>query len=65
MVGGHYAIVEQLLWRGADLAPALKKKAAGNSSTVPDNIRLLVERTREVHCRRNNFLSVSYFNLYL
>jgi hypothetical protein len=59
MVGGHYAIVEQLLWRGADLAPALKK-AAGKSSTIPENIRLLVERTREVYCGRNSFFSAIF-----
>jgi len=64
MVGGHFAIVEQLLWGGADLAPALNKMAAGKSSTIPENIRLLVERTREVYCGRNSFFS-AILNLYL
>ncbi len=64
MVGGHYAIVEQLLWRGADLAPALNKIAAEKSSTIPENILLLVERTREVYCGRNSFFS-AILNLYL
>jgi hypothetical protein len=64
MVGGHYAIVEQLLWRGADPAPALNKMAAGKSSTIPENILLLVERTREVYRGRNSFFS-AILNLYL
>jgi hypothetical protein len=63
MIGGHYAIVEQLLWRGADLAPALNKMAAGKSSTIPENILLLVERTREVYRGRNTFSAI--LNLYL
>ncbi len=65
MVGGHYAIVEQLLWGGADPAPpALNKMAAGKSSTIPENILLLVERTREVYCGRNSFFS-AILNVYL
>ena len=64
MVGGHYAIVEQLLWGGADLAPALNKKAAGKSSTIPENFRLLLERTREVYCGRNSFF-LTILNVYL
>ena len=64
MVGGHYAIVEQLLWGGADLAPALNNMAAGKSSTIPENIRLLVERTREVYCGRNSFF-LTILNVYL
>jgi len=64
VIGGHYAIVEQqLLWKGADIAQALEaftldqgKNSAMSFPKIPENICLLLEMTRQVHCREIIFM---------